>query len=83
MNVTDAADRILGDLEARAAMRVASALGKTRAGGERWAGFVFTKRGVRLLQCEHDHATANEAEGCARKLARWWARLEAARGVRW
>lgn len=81
MNSTEAFRRILKRLSARSAMTAASAVGKTGA-GDKWIGFVFTEGGERVLQCLHEHACPDSAKTCAAALARRWAHLEAARGVK-
>ncbi len=74
MKSSEAADLILKLLSARSAMQVGSL--------DRWTGYVFTNQGARVLQCAHNHATHVSAKNCAEKLAKRFARLEAARGVR-
>jgi len=74
MKSSEAADLILGHLSPRSALQAGST--------ERWTGFVFSRGGQRLLQCLHHHATPAAAMNCGGKLAKRFARLEAARGVR-
>ena len=65
--------KMLEDLDARSSLDVSS---------RNWTGWVFNRRGERVVQCLHPHANSTLAKNCAAKLAKRWAEFEAARGVR-